>query len=393
MDSAAIPIRTSSLLDAETPATYKASRTERRRLKRSLDSLNSHFEPEQWRGVNESMLINEQEFLDFRYEVQSQEYSKGLVSEEEWKTFQREHGRNQARVRHDLSNAGAQRRKLAVQLQQNLTSDETEAPGLVRKASGDLLLEPYEARVSRSSKDQSAFRADMVQEYNCREPGGDGLWCSIIGKYLDPDYVTAAHIFPYVLGPRVMSMIFGEESPNEMFAPCNGLIMGAGIEPKFDKHLIVLVPGSDVPREGIIRRWRTRLVDKTQKDRSIPEAGCKLGDLDGRELEFKSDARPAARYLYYHYVIALLRARRHKRKGWLTNIAGKEIMWATPGKYLRESMLKTLARHAGHDVYEESVVFDEHVIRETTPLTDEQVKDQTEIAGKIVEYDDMERSR
>lgn len=68
-------------------------------------------------------------------------------------------------------------------------------------------------------------------------------------------------------------------------------------------------------------------------------------------------------------------------------------MWATPGKYLRESMLKTLARHAGHDVYEESVVFDEHVIRETTPLTDEQVKDQTEIAGKIVEYDDMERSR
>jgi hypothetical protein len=23
------------------------------------------------------------------------------------------------------------------------------------------------------------------------------------------------------------------------------------------------------------------------KDRSIPEAGCKLGDLDGRELEFK----------------------------------------------------------------------------------------------------------
>jgi uncharacterized membrane protein YccC len=52
-----------------------------------------------------------------------------------------------------------------------------------------------------------------------------------------------------------------------------------------------------------------------------------------------------------------------------------------------------LARHAGHDVYEESVVFDEHVIRETTPLTDEQVKDQTEIAGKIVEYDDMERSR
>jgi hypothetical protein len=47
-----------------------------------------------------------------------------------------------------------------------------------------------------------------------------------------------------------------------------------------------------------------------------------------------------------------------------------------------ESMLKTLARHAG-DVYEESVVFDEHVIRETTPLTDEQVKDQTEIAGRL----------
>jgi len=32
---------------------------------------------------------------------------------------------------------------------------------------------------------------------------------------------------------------------------------------------------------------------------------------------FQTSHRPKARYLYFRYVVALLRARRHKRKGWL----------------------------------------------------------------------------
>ena len=39
----------------------------------------------------------------------------------------------------------------------------------------------------------------------------------------------------------------------------------------------------------------------------FPWGGTKWNDLDGQELLFKSDARPRAQYLYYHYCVAMLR--------------------------------------------------------------------------------------
>ena len=70
----------------------------------------------------------------------------------------------------------------------------------------------------------------------------------------------------------------------------------------------------------------------------------KYGDLDGTELEFKNDNRPAHRSLYYHFVSTLLRYVRYEKPGWAEkriNLPTGKI-WATPGPYLRKSMLKTL---------------------------------------------------
>ncbi|KAI9826219.1 MAG: hypothetical protein M1826_006734 [Phylliscum demangeonii] len=58
------------------------------------------------------------------------------------------------------------------------------------------------------------------------------------------------------------------------------------------------------------------------------------------------DYRPAARYLYFHHVVSLLYAKKLSRKGWSKTGTKPEKIWATPRRYLRACMLRTLALQA-----------------------------------------------
>ena len=66
-------------------------------------------------------------------------------------------------------------------------------------------------------------------------------------------------------------------------------------------------------------------------------------------LVFKNEARPAARFLYYHFVVTLLRNKlyRTERYAHHLNTLSTGRPFATMGVYLRKSMLLTLARKAG----------------------------------------------
>ena len=44
----------------------------------------------------------------------------------------------------------------------------------------------------------------------------------------------------------------------------------------------------------------------------------RLRDLDEREIQFPTQHRPAARFLYFHMVITLLRLRQYREPGWET---------------------------------------------------------------------------
>jgi hypothetical protein len=61
-------------------------------------------------------------------------------------------------------------------------------------------------------------------------------------------------------------------------------------------------------------------------------------------LKFLTPNRPARRYLYLRYVITALHQQKLGNVGWLGRVEAKGYLWATPGPYLRESMLRTLAR-------------------------------------------------
>ena len=74
-----------------------------------------------------------------------------------------------------------------------------------------------------------------------------------------------------------------------------------------------------------------------------------LKDVDGQQVIFKNGRRPASRFLYYHYVVTLLRNKRNRQPSWEKYFADLPTgrPFATMGRYLRSSMLPALASSAG----------------------------------------------
>lgn len=220
----------------------------------------------------------------------------------------------------------------------------------------------------RNPKDQSEFRSQLIEKYQAKHETNDWLWCPILQDWEDEKCVKAAHIFPCMHGKAAMDAIFGENSSKDLFAPANGLLMSSHIEPHFDAGRLVIVPDvEDSSSVGQILSWlfskprefKVRVLDTSDVfcGKSISRhRTLTFGDLDNRKLKFRSSFRPAARYLYFHYCVQLLRS------AWQQNNQGKaseaakilEIetgkpLWATPGRYLPISMLRALVEELGHE--------------------------------------------
>lgn len=203
---------------------------------------------------------------------------------------------------------------------------------------------------------QSNMRRDTIAAY-CSHGSiekvndariANGLRCTLLGEYFDPDDINAAHIVPVRLGVELADYIFGKGTGARLFSTDNCLMLHKKVESAFDKGILVFVPADMSERP--IRRWKAVLLNEASKNQPLYFKNYqKLSDLDGVELKFRSEHRPAARFLYYHFVVSLLRCRQQREPGWenaWTNLRTGQP-WATPGRYLRQSMLLVLARTAG----------------------------------------------
>lgn len=167
----------------------------------------------------------------------------------------------------------------------------------------------------RSPDEQTLFRTSMIREYGAQRPGYDHLWCPVLGDWRDNRSVVAAHLFGYMHGQATMDAIFGKRKQPELFSPRNGILVSFFIEDYLDSGKLVIVPDlEDRPKltdligslKSPVRNLKMRVLDPnwnkmdTQITRDLP---LKYKDLDNRRLIFKTDFRPAARYLYFHYVI------------------------------------------------------------------------------------------
>lgn len=199
----------------------------------------------------------------------------------------------------------------------------------------------------RSSATQSHMKETAIKVYEVGKdaPFKDKIWCCISQGFFDQENVRAAHIVPYALGPELVDYIFGSGSGSRLDTADNCLLIHESVEKAFDNgnFVLLLVDASETP----ILRWKVQITNLAAANTDMGRTSLK--DLDGMEVSFKNDNRPASRFLYYHFVVTLLRNKRDRQPGWekfSTELStGKPF--ATMGRYMRESMLLTLAKSAG----------------------------------------------
>jgi hypothetical protein len=162
-----------------------------------------------------------------------------------------------------------------------------------------------------------------------------------------------------------MDAIFGKKRPEELFSACNGLLVAQPVERWLDSGKLVIVP--DLPERPALvellawvrrdtREYRLKIIDPTWErlDKMVSFAHPKTWrELDGQKLQFRTKFRPAARYLYFHYCVQVL------RRAWAHNTGGGSFptlrdevgkpFWGTPGRYLPKNMLLSLVEALGHE--------------------------------------------
>jgi hypothetical protein len=99
-----------------------------------------------------------------------------------------------------------------------------------------------------------------------------------------------------------------------------------------------------------ITRWKTDVISSDINNTVYHIADRKNytgKELDGKELVFRGEKRPVSRFLYFHFIIALVRIKDLERRGWQETWARyyQQRPFPTPGNYMRKAMLLVLATH------------------------------------------------
>lgn len=204
--------------------------------------------------------------------------------------------------------------------------------------------------LDKKRKRPSQWRHDALTYYKGRGDyhgeHKDSVWCHISGGWNPGGYVKVAHIVPFFLDTEsIGEMLFGKRAESLQRAG-NALLLSTCIEGWFDTFHLVVVPVDAT--ESPITRWRTDIISPDIRNSSYV-SGRKADELDGKELEFLSEKRPVSRFLYFHFIMALVRIKDIQRRGWQDVWARyyEQRPFPTPGNYMRKSMLLALATHFG----------------------------------------------
>ncbi|KAI9828163.1 MAG: hypothetical protein M1832_003690 [Thelocarpon impressellum] len=179
---------------------------------------------------------------------------------------------------------------------------------------------------------QKAFKNAVASYYEAETPsrgipGSEvSKHCSIMGWW-GPADVKAAHIVPKVLASRELEKIFGVGD------------------------VMLSDPRNDASREAG-SRWKVVITDPTKMKHSAlkdRERDVLWSEIDGRELRFLGDGRPARRFLYFRFVVTFLICRdRGTPLDWAGGAKSDGVMWASPGPYLEKATLRHMARQISH---------------------------------------------
>ncbi|CAK7208163.1 hypothetical protein SCUCBS95973_000009 [Sporothrix curviconia] len=198
-------------------------------------------------------------------------------------------------------------------------------------------------RPSRTEAQQLLFRKKLEASYGSADDNFDTsfAFCSITGRRMQN--VVAAHLVNVNVGAKTAAALFGE-GQEHIWAPSNGLLIDKSYEELLDGGKAIILPDPSAANE-LIFHLLTRDLGRVKHD------WWSYDKLHGRRLTFLSSFRPSRRYLFFKATVTLLRRRRGEVDGHWNDLSelptvGK-TMWATPGPYLKNSILYRFAREVG----------------------------------------------
>jgi hypothetical protein len=186
----------------------------------------------------------------------------------------------------------------------------------------------------------------------------DFIWVPILGRPIHHSGVRAAHIVARCENDAYIRALFGVADHKAFLMDAgNGLFMTKALEAAFNKGEFIIVPTGEVDECGRAK-FKCRVLrsanlqqkggKKTLVWQLLPEHhGDKIywDDIHDRELRFPPGCtkRPYRRCLFHHAIGAVMLCRQLRLDGWKDaweDFFSRPI-WATPEKYLEQSLLQS----------------------------------------------------
>lgn len=206
-----------------------------------------------------------------------------------------------------------------------------------------------------------AYEPDMYQRYMRNKADNNGrddtypksslqIHCPVLNDFRPTSDVRnrpqriLSHILPASLGEQNVCAILGyDPDENPLYSMGNLLYLDAKVEEALDLGYITFIPVAAV--QGELVDYKVIVINKAILS-NIVRQSIRWKDLDGRQLQFRSNNRPAKRIVYLHNVIVYLRAQVLKWEGYetLQSRLFDSPAYATPTAFLRGDMLRYLAQ-------------------------------------------------
>ncbi|KAK2771292.1 hypothetical protein FQN53_005102 [Emmonsiellopsis sp. PD_33] len=202
------------------------------------------------------------------------------------------------------------------------------------------------AKRKKQKFDQSKFRKGVLEYCNAiRETQTEReAYCHLTGWWLAEENVVYRLLRS--LSDDELSFLFGVREA-VLSDSKNGISLHRKIEEGLDSGIIAIVPVPPLKGDDATK-WKCVLVDQDKRDAMFSWTGREVytwKELDGKELVFLSDNRPARRFLYFRFVVTYLHAKKSGNTAWAERIDSRNVLWASPGPYLEKSTLLSLGRN------------------------------------------------
>lgn len=194
---------------------------------------------------------------------------------------------------------------------------------------GDFWLDTLMGPTPMLDRDR-VFRINVLNAYGANHAADFTIWCPVAQDYVLS--VVATRIVPVGIGKLSAYVLFGSghddidgghseaqkdrkgngkevQKEEHIWSTRNGLPLSRDYATWIDEAKAVILPITDKPDETNFRFFLLT-TDGLRRRSNLTQPLLSVDELHGRDLVFKTNFRPNKEYLYFQYVMALLRRQR-----------------------------------------------------------------------------------